>query len=89
MGVFRGGQPGADVQELPHPPLGGQVTHGTPQKSTIRAYAVTQARQQPLELVAGRPVGGEVVLAAQPVVVATSRVRHRAVDRREAHAGPQ
>src|SRR6266568_92412 len=74
-------QPGADVQELPHPSLACQEANDTPQESTVGTGNIHDLREDRTELIAGYAVDGVVVLAAEPVVPDPSRVRHRCVDR--------
>ena len=76
VGVVRGRDPGADVEELPDPRLGGQEAHRPGQERAVGPHREHQVRvglQRPL---AECPVRREVVLAAQPVVVHAGDVRH-------------
>jgi hypothetical protein len=72
-------QAGADVQELPHPGLAGQVAHDAPEEGTVGPGDVHDARVDGTELVAGRLVDRVVVGAAQPVVPDPGGVRDRGV----------
>src|SRR3954447_21852325 len=67
--VVRGRDPGAEVEELPYPRILDQVRHGTAEKTTVLKGRDLYRREDGLDGVAGYPVGREVVLAAQPVVV--------------------
>jgi hypothetical protein len=78
--VVGGGQPGADVQELPHPLVEGQVLDRPRQEAAARARLVQLRRVELEELVARLPVGPEVVLTTQPVVPDACRVRDHHVD---------
>ena len=67
--VVGGGDPGADVEELPDLRLGGQEADRAGQEGAVgpdREHQVRLRLQGPL---AGLTVRGEVVLPAQPVVV--------------------
>src|SRR5690606_27154672 len=68
VGVVGGGQPGADVQELPGPRLAGQVGDGADQERPGGAGQIGDLGQDPQDLVADLPVDRVVVLAAEPVV---------------------
>jgi hypothetical protein len=67
--VVGGGDPGADVEELPDLRLGGQEADRAGQEGAVgpdREHQVRLRLQGPL---AGLTVRGEVVLPAQPVVI--------------------
>lgn len=72
--VVGGRQAGADVEELPDTGLLGQVTDGPPEQAPILHCHDPDGREELGDLVAGLPVGREVVLAAEQVVVAPSGV---------------
>ncbi len=80
VGVLGGGQPGADVEELAEPHLTGEELHGPAQERAVLAGGHPDRGERGGHLVGGLTVGGEVVLAAQPVVVPAGRVRHARVD---------
>ena len=80
VGVVRGRDAGADVEELADARLPGQVTHRAGQEGAVGADRVDDVRIGLDRLLAGRPVGGEVVLAAQPVVVDAGDMRHAGVE---------
>jgi hypothetical protein len=82
MGVIRGGQAGADVQELPDPRLDGQVADRPGQERPGRAGDHGDTGKDLQVLIARCPVDRVVVLAAQPVVPDPGRMRHRVVDTR-------
>src|SRR5690606_26881774 len=81
VGVARRGQPGADVEELAHPGLAGQVADPAPQEGAERAGVLDDLGEGLAEPVPGLAVDGVVVLAAEPVVPDAGRVRHRRVHR--------
>src|SRR5262249_43294468 len=80
VGVVRGRDAGADVEELADPRLPGQVTHRAGQEGAVGADRVNDVRIGLDRLLTGRPVGGEIVLAAQPVVIDAGDVRHAGVE---------
>lgn len=82
MGVVRRGQPGADVEELADPGLLGQEGHRSAQEPPVFHCGDTDGREPCGDRISGFPVGGEVIFAAQPIVVPAGRVRHRRVDMR-------
>ena len=67
--VLRGRQPGADVQELPQAGLADQVPDHAAEQVTLGPDTYLDGGQPGDELVADGPVGGEVVLAAEQVVI--------------------
>jgi len=69
VGVLVGGQAGADVEELPDPGLAGQVLDRAAQERPVGPHPGQDVRVGLQRLLSGLPVGGEVVLAAQLVVV--------------------
>jgi hypothetical protein len=80
MGVVRRRQAGADVEELADAGLGGQVTDGPAEERAVGPHVGRDPRPDGNDLLGGFPVGGEIVLAAQPVVVDPGRVGHAGVD---------
>jgi hypothetical protein len=64
MGVARGRDAGADVQELPDPGVGGEVADGPAEKRAVRVGAGGQVRVDLKRRFGDRPVGGVIVLAA-------------------------
>src|SRR5690606_3256196 len=79
MGVAGRGDAAADVDELPD----AQLRHrgdGSTQKCPVLQCGNANRRERTGDLVAGVPVGLEMVLAAQPVVIATSGVWDRCVN---------
>src|SRR5262249_19633543 len=80
--VAHTGQPGTEVQELVDPRLGGQVPDGAAEEGPVLAYAGA-ARGPRLDHPLGDlPVGGEVVLPAEEVVVHPGRMRPGPIDLR-------
>jgi hypothetical protein len=79
VGVVGGGQAGADVQELADAGLAGQVADGTGQKRPGGAGDVDDPGEGLTKLLGDLAVGGEVVLAAQPVVPDSGRVGNPAL----------
>ena len=55
----------ADVQELAQARLAGQVARGAGEERTVGPGGRDDVRMDPLRLLGGLPVGGEVVLAAR------------------------
>jgi hypothetical protein len=82
MRIVRGGQPGTDVEELADPGLTGQEPHGAAEERPISASGGAHVRQELQDLFSDLPVGGEVVLAAQPVVPDPCGMRHARVEPR-------
>ena len=74
------GMPGPEVEELPDARLGREVAHRPAEERPVRPHPVAQPRCHREHPVARDPVGGEVVLAAEPVVVDPRRVRDGGVD---------
>ena len=86
VGVVRGGQAGADVEELADARLPGQVPDRAGEEGPGGAGVLHDRREGLEHLVADLAVDGEVVLAAQPVVPDPGRLRHRYhSDDRRAH----
>ena len=79
--VLRGRQARADVQQLPHAGLADQVADHAAEDVTLGPHAHLDGGQRRDHLVADGPVGGEVVLAAQQVVVDAGDVRFGGVER--------
>src|SRR5215470_1319957 len=73
-------QADADVKELAHAGLHGQEGYRPAQEGTVFSDGGPDGGKDGGNLVAGFPVGDEVVLTAEPVVVPAPRSRHRCVD---------
>ena len=71
---------GADVQELAYPALGDQVPHSPGEEGAVHPGPADHVRQGRDHLVARVAVGGEVVLAAEQVVIDAGGVRDAGVD---------
>ena len=69
VGVLRGRQTGAQVKKLPDPGLRGQVAHRASEEGPVGSHAMQDGRVGRDHLLPGLPVGGEVILPAEPVVV--------------------
>jgi hypothetical protein len=76
-GVVRGGQAGADVQELADAARAGQVADSPGQEGPLFPHPGDDRGEIADRLLGGFPVGREVVLPAQPVVIDAGLVRHR------------
>ena len=87
VGVGRIGDARADVEELAEPDLAGQEPHRPPEEGAvgagIGAGAVEPARVGGEGVCGDLAVDGEMVRAAQQVVVDAGRVRHTRVDRHQ------
>ncbi|GAA3102804.1 hypothetical protein GCM10020001_019920 [Nonomuraea salmonea] len=81
--VVLGGQPGADVDELPHARLGDRADRAA-QEGAVGAGDLPGVVAHPAaeldHLLGGHPVGGEVVAAAEVVVVHAGDARHGGID---------
>jgi hypothetical protein len=71
------GEPGADVEELPDSQVAGQVADGAPEEAPVLQrgpahLVLADRRERPPR---GLPVGREVVLTAEHVVVHPSNIR--------------
>jgi hypothetical protein len=90
--VLRGGQAGTDVEQLPDARLADQVADHAPEDVPLGAHAHLYRGQRRDHLLGDGAVGGEVVLAAEKVVVDPGDVRLRGVERVIRHqpmlAGP-
>jgi hypothetical protein len=75
VGVVRRREAGPDIQELPHAHVERQVADRPAEKSAVRARGLAQHGISLQHKLGGFAVGGEIVLAAQPVVVNPRRVR--------------
>jgi len=75
VGVVGGRQAGADVEELADAGLTGQVADRTGEEGPGGAGVLDDGREDGTDLVANPLIGGEVVLAAQPVVPDPGTVR--------------
>ena len=80
VGVTRGRDAGADVQELPDPLIGGQVAHRAGQEGPGRADRCHQAGEDGHCFLTRAAVGGEVVPPAEPVVLDPGDVGHAGID---------
>ena len=80
--VGAGGDPGADVEELADPLLG-EEADCPHQKRPVGAGGVAHLRGGCQHALGRRPVGGEVVLAAEQVVVGAGGMRDAGVDLRQ------
>src|SRR6266516_1285920 len=80
VGVVRGGNPCADVEELADARFPGEKPHHAGQEGAVRADAHPQAWRRLEDTLRGLPVCGEIVLAAKPVVIDPGRVRHSRVE---------
>src|SRR5690606_37867666 len=87
VGVLHRGQPGADVEELADPGLGRQEADGADQEVARLHRHVRDLRVHRSHRVADLPVGGVVVLAAQPVVPDARPVRDVGADLRQGLLG--
>ena len=87
MGVAGHRQPGADVEELPDATLAGQVPHDPGQERPVRPHVGLDPRVGGDRLLGRLPVGGEIILAAQPVVVDPGRVGVPGIELRQVIAG--
>jgi hypothetical protein len=79
--VVVGRHAGADVEELADAGLGDQVARGAGQEGAVGPGGGDNVRVDPHGLLGGFPVRGEVVLAAQQVVVDPGDVRDAGVGR--------
>jgi len=80
MRVVRGRDAGADVEELADSRIFSQIAHCAGQEGTIGANRVNDIWIGLDRLLAGHPVGGEIVLPAKPVIINTGNVRDAGVD---------
>jgi hypothetical protein len=78
--VVRTGQAGTDVEVLAYPGLARQVLDGPHQERAVGPHPVDDVRVHLERAIAGLPVHGEVVLAAEPVVIDTRLMRDARVD---------
>jgi len=79
VGVVRRRDPGADVEELPDPGLGGEEPHDPGQERPVGPHRHDDPRIGRDHRVTGGAVGREVILAAQPVVMHPGAVGHLGV----------
>jgi hypothetical protein len=68
MGVLPGGEPGTDVEELPDALLG-DIAHGPPEEAAVLRRHGLELRGEREQLLRGSPVGGEIVLTAEKVII--------------------
>ncbi|GFJ77498.1 hypothetical protein Phou_016780 [Phytohabitans houttuyneae] len=85
--VGGGGKPGADVEVLVDSGVRGQVGDGPVHEASVFLGGGADVWEGFGDLVGGFAVGGDVVFAAEPVVVAAGRVRPGGVDRLVTAAG--
>jgi hypothetical protein len=78
--VVSRGKAGADVEELPDARLARQVADRAGQERPVGAHGQGQVRVRLQRPVTGLPVGGEMVLAAQPVVIDPGDMRDAGVE---------
>ncbi|GLW98234.1 hypothetical protein Misp02_23210 [Microtetraspora sp. NBRC 16547] len=78
--VVWGGEPGADIEELAHAFLGGQVTYGAGEELPILAGSLAEPRHDPDQGLGRLAVGGEGVLTADQVVVDAGGVGNPRID---------
>jgi hypothetical protein len=83
VGVVGRGQPGADVEELTDPCLGGQVADDADQEPALGARGVNNVWQGGTNPLADLAIDRVIVPAAQPIVPDPSRVRLSDVDIRK------
>jgi hypothetical protein len=80
VGVARGRDAGADVEKLPDARFVGKVANGTAEERAVGAHRDDDVRIRLNHLLAGFPVGSEVVLAAKQVVIHARGMRHAGVE---------
>ena len=85
--VAGGRDAGADIQELPDGGLGGQVPGRPAEEGPVGAHPVAQPGRRGQHALGRLPVGGEVILAAQPVVVDAGLVGVPGIELRQVIAG--
>jgi hypothetical protein len=78
--VGRGGQAAAEVQELPDALVPGQVPHRPAEERPVVARDRRHVRDHGDKPLGRLPVGGEVVLTAEQVVVDPGHVRRPRID---------
>ena len=81
VGVVRRRDAGPDIQELADLAVPGQEAHRPGEERPVGPCGQPDLREGLDRLLARGPVGGEVVLPAEPVVVHPGDVRHARVDR--------
>src|SRR6185437_4366282 len=80
VGVARGGNAGPDVEELADPRLPREVTDGTAKERPVGPHGERHPGVDLEPLLGGLPVGREVVLAVEQVVVHPGLVRPARVE---------
>jgi hypothetical protein len=80
VGIVRRRNPGSDVEELADSCFTGQVADCPGEEGPVRQDPEPESRSGREHAFGGLPVGGEIVLAAEPVVVNPGRMRDRGVD---------
>src|SRR5215469_6025842 len=79
MQVRLGGNAAADVEELTYA-LGGQVRHRAAHEAAVGPDVTNDGRPDRDDRFGRAPIGVEIVLAAEPVVIDASRVSNAGVD---------
>jgi hypothetical protein len=79
VGVIRRGDTGTDVEELADARIGGEEPDRAAQEGTVGAHPEAQPRRHREHPLGRLPVSGEIVLAAQPVVVNAGGMRRAGV----------
>jgi hypothetical protein len=80
VGVVYGGQPDANVQELPHPGRASQLPHHAGKERASGPGLGGHLGQDAQDLAADLAVDSVVVFAAQPIVPDPSHIPHGGVD---------
>ena len=80
--VVRCRDAGADVEKLADSRIFSQIAHCAGQEGTIGANRVNDIWIGLDRLLTGRPVGGEIVLAAEPVIINAGNMRDAGIDGR-------
>ena len=78
--IVSGRDAGADVEKLPDPGLGGQESGRPGEERPVGPHRLDDSRVGGDNGVAGRPVSGEIVLAAEPVVMHARTMRDARID---------
>jgi hypothetical protein len=83
VGVVGRGQAGSDVKELPHAVAGRELVHALDDEPAHGLGDRRQGRHRRQHLLRGLAVGGEVILAAHPVVPHPGRTRDSRIEAAE------
>ena len=78
--IVSGRDPGADVEKLPDPGLGGQESGRPGEERPVGPHRLHDPGIGRHDRVTGRTVGREIVLASEPVIVHAGAVRHAGVN---------